>query len=327
MSQANAQPNLSNIFSTILLVFLAVTLPGAELSLFGWLHPFLPLLVFYVLNRYGRHIGNKLILSGTGLALIAGLILHSLEITMFSLTLLPTGYVLANSVSRHDSPALAGLKGSVTLAACWILLIGGLALTTGTSPYSMFIMTIDSGIDEALQHYRLNDSIAPETLSMLETTFYQMKIILPLIMPAILLSCTLFTTWFTMVVGNNLVRKVCNREAWPGYRTWQLPDRLIWLGITATLCAFLPIAPLRAVCVNLLILMSIIYCFQGLAIFVYYMNKWNVPLLFRSFLYVMIIFQSFGTVLLLVSGVADTWFDFRKLNLPVAGPEEDVTDE
>jgi len=51
-------------------------------------------------------------------------------------------------------------------------------------------------------------------------------------------------------------------------------------------------------------------------------EKWNIPILFRSFFYVMIIFQSFGTVLLLFLGIADIWFDVRKLR-KIA---EDTTD-
>jgi hypothetical protein len=50
-----------------------------------------------------------------------------------------------------------------------------------------------------------------------------------------------------------------------------------------------------------------------MAIAVFFMNKWNVPLLLRSFFYVMIVFQSLGTLILLIFGIADIWFDFRKL--------------
>ncbi len=46
----------------------------------------------------------------------------------------------------------------------------------------------------------------------------------------------------------------------------------------------------------------------------FFLDKWNVPIVFRSFFYVMIVFQSFGTALLLVAGIADIWFDFRKLH-------------
>jgi uncharacterized protein YybS (DUF2232 family) len=77
---------------------------------------------------------------------------------------------------------------------------------------------------------------------------------------------------------------------------------------------FLPIAGFRTVALNILILLSLIYSFQGLSVAVFYMNKWNVPILMRSFFYVMMIVQTFGTIILLVLGIADVWLDLRKIN-------------
>lgn len=314
MDQDNSQLDISKIAGNILLIFAAITLPGAEWSIFGWIHVFLPLLIFFFVVKYGKQLGNKFILTGCILALIVGVITGNFESLLFSYSLIPAGYVIASSGLKGDSPAISGLKGAATLTCCWLLLIVGLGVITGTSPYSSFITTLETGIDEALAHYRQNETIAPDAQVMLEATLFQMKEILPIVMPAIILSCTLFSTWFTMVLGNQLAYRFCDTRVWPRYRTWRLPDKLIWLGIASAAAAFLPLGGLRYIAVNTVILLSTVYCFQGLAICVFYMNKWNVPLLLRSFLYVMIIFQSFGTVLLLVLGVFDTWFDFRKLS-------------
>lgn len=327
MDQANPQPEIKRIFGNILLIFAALTLPGVAWALFGWVHVFLPVLVFIYLNKYGFNIGNRFILAGAGLALLTGLLTQSVDVLLFSFSMIPTGYVLAKSGMQGDSPGYSGLKGAATLAVCWALLIGGLGISTGVSPYGSLIATLNTGIDEALNHYRQNETLAPDAMVMLETTLYQMKVVLPIIMPAIFLSCALFSTWITMVLGNRLAFRFCNREVWPRYRFWQLPDRLIWLGIGCAAFAFLPLGAIRDVAVNLLILLSIIYCFQGFAVCVFFMNKWKVPLLFRSFIYVMIVFQSFGTLLLLVIGIADIWLDFRKLNPLKPKSDEDITDE
>ena len=60
-------------------------------------------------------------------------------------------------------------------------------------------------------------------------------------------------------------------------------------------------------------LLAILYFFQGLAIAAFYLNKWKLPKFFRSVMYLMLILQSFGTILLTVVGIADVWFDIRKL--------------
>lgn len=327
MDQEKAKPEIGNIIGNILLVTSVLTLPGIDWSLFGWIHLFLPLMTFFFLVKYGLGVGNKFILAGASLALILGLVTKTFDSVLFSYSFLPAGYIIARSGLNGENPAVSGIKGAATLALCWIALIYGMGAVTGISPYKAVIATLDSGIDEALEHYRVNATLEPDALLMLETTLYQMKAIIPVVMPGIFLSCTLFSTWLTMVLGNRLAFRFCSRKVWPRYRTWQLPDKLIWVGIASAAITFLPTGPLRPVGINLMILLATVYSFQGFAICVFYMNRWNVPLLFRSFLYVMIIFQSFGTILLLVLGIFDTWFDFRKLSGPTENTNDTANDQ
>lgn len=226
------------------------------------------------------------------------------------------------SAERHDSPSLSGLKGSLVIAAGWALILTVLSFGSEVSAYGQLVNSLDEGIGEALTYYRQSGDISADTLAMLEATLYQMKIIIPLIMPSILGSFILVITWFTMVLGNILLLKTSGKTPWVNYRYWQLPEKLIWVVIGTGILALLPIHPFRTIGINCLVLLSIVYCFQGLSITVFLMNKWKVPLLLRSFFYVMIVFQSFGTLILLVLGIADIWFDFRKLKLEaVNGPE------
>ncbi|MDP3480033.1 MAG: DUF2232 domain-containing protein, partial [Desulfoprunum sp.] len=113
-----------------------------------------------------------------------------------------------------------------------------------------------------------------------------------------------------------IMYKVSGESPWPKYQIWQLPERLIWVVIAGAVLAMLPLSSIKIFGINILILISIIYCFQGLAIFSYFLHKWNVPIVFRSFLYVIVVFQSFGTILLLGVGLSDVWLDLRKLKLP-----------
>lgn len=326
MDQRTPQPAIKHILGNIFLVFAAITLPGSAWSMFGWLHAFLPLIVFTFLCRYGVIIGSRFILAGSGLAAITGIIVPSLSLPVFSFSMIPAGYMLARSGLKGESPALSGLKGAAVLAGCWALLIAALGVTTGVSPFNSLIDTLNTGIGETLSHYRQSGSLDPEAMMVLESTLYQMKVVLPIIMPAIFICCALFTIWVTMVLGNRLAVKLCNLDVWPKYRFWQLPDKLIWLAIGCALPAVLPGLP-RNIAVNLLIILSLVYCFQGFALCVFFMDKWRVPLLFRSFIYVMIVFQSFGTLALLMAGVADVWFDFRKLNPEKPKSDEDSVDE
>ncbi len=313
-SRAN-HPGLSGIINTILIVSLILVLPGIQWSLFGWLHILIPLLSFFLLSRYGFHIGNRLLLTSLALAFIIFLVMQRIDFFFFSLSLLPVGYVLVHAANHNDSPAMSGLKGALTLTGCWFVAFTFLSIGSEVSFYTQLINTLDDGISEALQYYRTSTSVSSETFMLLESTLLQMKLIVPVIMPAMLGSFILLITWFTMVVGNKLVFKVCGKAPWIQFSHWQLPDRLIWIIILFGMLILISASPVRKIGINGLILLSIVYCFQGLAIGVFFMHKWNIPLIFRVFFYVMIIFQSFGTVLLLFLGIVDIWFNFRKLHL------------
>ncbi len=311
--QGNQQSNIGKICRSILLVSLIIVLPGIQWSLFGWLHIFLPLVALYSLGKHGEYTGKRLLITSIVISLLIYLLLNNFELFIFSVVLLLSGYVLYFSAETHDSPALSGLKSSLALAGGWVAIFTVLSLGSDVSAYGQLIKSLDDGIGDALTYYRQSGDISGDTLVMLEATLYRMKAIIPIIMPAILGSFILFSTWFTMVVGNILLLKTSGKAPWINFRYWQLPEKVIWVVIGAGILALLPIQTFRYIGINLLVLLSIVYCFQGLSIAVFFMNKWKVPLLLRSFFYVMIIFQSVGTLILLFFGIADIWFDFRKL--------------
>lgn len=312
-SQGNQQPEIGRIVRTILLSSLVIILPGLQWSLLGWLHIFLPLVTFYTLSSFGGYTGKRLLIISVAISLVAYLLLRNFDLFVFSFALLLSGYVLFYSAECHDSPALSGLKSALALAGSWVVIFTVLSFGSEVSAYGQLVSSLDDGISEALEYYRHSGDISTDTLVVLEATLYRMKVIVPLVMPSILGSFILMITWFTMVLGNMLLLKTSGHAPWARYRYWQLPEKIIWVVIGTGLLALLPIQPFRTIGINCLVLLSIVYCFQGMSIAVFFMNKWNVPLLLRSFFYVMIVFQSFGTLILLVFGIADIWFDFRKL--------------
>lgn len=312
-SLGDEQPNVTGILRSILFVSLVIVLPGVQWLIFGWMHLFLPLVAFYTLRKNGGYVGKRLLLVSATLSCLVYLVLKEFDVFCFSFVLLLSGFVLFTSAEKGESPAISGLKCALSLAAGWITVFTLLSLSSEVSAYSQLVKVMAEGIQETLDYYRQSGDIPTDALVELESKLSQTKAIIPVIMPSLLGSFMLFVTWITMVLGNLLLQKNLGKAAWTSYRYWQLPEKAIWLVIAAAVLALLPLEASSIVGINGLILLSIVYCFQGLAITVFFMNKWNVPLLLRSFIYVIIIFRSVGTVILLVFGIADIWFDFRKL--------------
>jgi uncharacterized protein YybS (DUF2232 family) len=313
VNQVATTPEGIKIFKHIFIVTGVLLLPGLQIAFFGWFYGLVPLLVFYYLCRFGRDAGSKYLLTGTLIALVAGLILHMASQIVLAMTLMPAGFMLARSVTNAEPPPLAGLKGIVVLGLSWFLVSGMIAVSEGTHPYFLLVQSINQGMDEALKLYQENEQIPTDSSYLLIQTFTQIKERLTRFLPAILTSTAIFSVWLAMVLGNRLLQKNTGVSPWPDYKFWQLPDKLVWSVILAATLALIPEPIFRTTGYNLLLIASVMYCFQGIAIVLFFLDKWKVPVLIRSLVYVIFFFQSLGTFFLSVIGLADVWFDLRHL--------------
>lgn len=308
-----------SVFNIVVFAF-ALLLPTFYITVFGWLYFMIPAMVLFYMYRW-QH-GLRFIGSGFILAAVVSFFVSSLEVVIATAALIPVGYTLCQSGFRNESPSLSGLKASIVLGSCWILLITVQTILTGVNPITDFIVSLNRDIEEALTYYRQSETITPDTMMLFEESFSQMKTIFPKILPAIMISLILMISWSSMIIGNRLVSRHTRYRPWEGHQYWRLPDKLIWLFIAGAVITIVPVSLMRIVGINILICMSLIYLFQGFSVLSFYLHKWNVPQLLRYFLYIMMLFQSFGTVLLLIGGIADVWLDIRRLK----GPTDNHTD-
>lgn len=314
MSSEENRPDDQKFVQHMLLVTTVILLPGVLGAIFGWVHGLLPLLVFYYLLRYGKNRGQKYILFGCVLACIGGLAFQIFEQLLFSITLIPVGFVLAESTRKGDSILASGVKGTMALAGSWLLVTTILTFGMEQHPYTLLISSLNQGMDEAIAYYKVNSSVPADTLYLLEQTFAQMKIWTPKIMPGILTCITVVITWFTMAVGNKMLHKNTGTGPWPDYKFWTLPEKFVWFFIASAFFVMLQMEPASTIAINVLMVTTLMYCFQGMAIMLFYFSKWSVPLLLRTLIYVLLFFQTFGVILLGILGVADVWLDLRRLN-------------
>lgn len=321
-NQAATPPEGIKVFKHIFIVTGVLLLPGLQIGFLGWFYSLVPLLVFYYLCRFGQYTGTRYILSGALIAFLTGLMLQAATPVVLAMTLMPTGFMLSRSVTKGEAPHLAGLKGFLMLSLSWFLVSGMTAMGEGAHPYSLLLLSINQGMDEALKLYQQNEEIPSDSLYLLVQTFTLIKKRLTEFLPAILTSAALFSVWLAMVIGNRLLQKNTGTSPWPDYQHWQLPEKLVWSVIIAATLALIPDPTIRIIGFNLLLIVGVIYCFQGLAIALFFLDKWKVPVLVRSLLYAILFFQSLGTIFLSVLGLVDVWFDLRHRRGQNAKPEE-----
>jgi uncharacterized protein YybS (DUF2232 family) len=75
---------------------------------------------------------------------------------------------------------------------------------------------------------------------------------------------------------------------------------------------FVPVEEIVILGMNLLIVVCMIYLFQGLAIASFYFARKQTPRMFRFFFYGLIMIQQYMLVIVVALGLFDLWVDFRK---------------
>jgi len=139
---------------------------------------------------------------------------------------------------------------------------------------------------------------------------------------ATLVSLVLIGWLNTLVACRFCVVRRLPLPAWAPWPHWKSPELLVWVVIAAGCMLLLPSRTLALVGANLLLGVSIIYLLQGFAIAVFYLHRWNVPRLLRAVIFALLMLQPLATLLLLLVGLFDMWFNFRRL--PPSGVRPDV---
>ncbi len=299
--------------ATILLAVIYL-LPASSPFGFGWVIGLLPLPVFYFLTILGEK--RSLILFRNSL-IIAGLIAlvsHSLHSFIFALTMAPVGYSLHKSVLSGDDYLVAGAKGVIVLGTLWLgfwLIIG---VTQGVNPYSQLLKMLDETFAQTHQIYSTRSDIPADTILQLEEAVKLLRETIPKILPGILSGMILLTIWANLVFANRILHRLqAVTSPWPPFYRWRLPETFIWIVISSAIVLMVASGKISNLGLNILIVMSLLYLFQGLAIMIFYLEKWSVPRFLKFVLYGLLALQSYGLVVLVFLGLADVWLDIRKL--------------
>lgn len=287
-----------------------------------WLCFLAPLPVFYYLISLGQIEGTKVIIKAAVIAGILAIIAQVMPVVIFSFSLIPVGFILAGSLKRQESPIKAAIKAVIYVAATWSLLVFALSSVQHTNLYGEMLYNIDQGLLAAFENYRLSAQLPPATLLEIEAAFTELRQIVPRIFPGLLVMTVVGMVWTNLISGDWLLKRKVRLSTWDDFRYWRLPEPLVWGVIVAGLLLFTTENLLSGISMNVLIVLGLAYFFQGLAVLTFLMERWTVPLPVKGFLYLLLVVQAYGILILMVLGLTDVWLDFRKPK-PAADKPED----
>lgn len=294
---------------------LFLTVPAVIVGL-GWLYCLVPLPVYYFLNVYGQKQGTFILVWAIGLA--SGMTIWSgnLSSLLFSLTLLPIGFILARADKENKPTQQTGVKSVSYLVLVWLLSGWLFGLATQSNPYLELRQSIDKGFEATLALYRDSGHFQAGDLAELQVLIAQIRQQVARLFPALLFISVICTVWLNIVLGQWLLRKRnSSRTDREELKNWRLPELLVWLVILTGFALLTPHNTINTLGLNTGLVLLVLYLSQGLAVVSSLMQKWSLPLMIRIITYNLLFLQVYGIVFIAALGLADVWIDFRRKRL------------
>lgn len=212
---------------------------------------------------------------------------------------------------------LRGISGSRTLfwttAANIFIYSAGIAIyssVSGINLQQLISAEISGSLQQAVELYE-KGGVTGEDLEFLKRSMAVASDLLKRIYPA------LVTAMLVIIAGGNmlLVKKSTANTSITlhidEFATYKNPELLVWLLIVCGFTLILPPSLVTTPALNILLIITLLYFFQGMAVVSAMIKKYSVPALLRIFLYTMLIIQPYLLALVAGIGIFDLWVDFR----------------
>lgn len=184
--------------------------------------------------------------------------------------------------------------------------------SVNSSPLMVVGQYVDKNLEWTLIIYE-KLGVDQELIQAISNSLDRIRFVLMGIIPALLMSSTLFLVWIMVLSA----RPLCNKGGvfFPDLgrlNLWRPPEFFVWAVIGCAVMLMLPAKPIKIIGLNGMILLMTIYFFSGIAIVSYYFEKKEFPLFFKIIFYSLIAVQQLVLLFVIGLGFFDIWVNFRK---------------
>lgn len=270
----------------------------------------LPLLLAYGVR--GRRAGRK----GLILAAAAALLLAQVAAPPGGGYYLIYFLVMAGSLGEMWSLGLPNrwavgtAAGTAMAASVLVLLVGSIFYDVG--PWQLWKAQWQSEMAMVMEMYR-SMNLEPDTLRQLEQGLAMAGRIILRMAPGILAAVSLLVAWLNFLAARRISRRLGARETGSPMNLYRTPERLVWLLIAGGGLMALGSGWLFWLGANLVLVMGVLYFFQGLAVVDFWLRRKNAPTLLRTAVYLMVALEIYVAAILAVTGLFDMWLNLRRL--------------
>ncbi len=312
-------------FITAIAITTLIVMAGLYLPVLGFVvSVFVPLPVLFYRAKLGRSQGALILIAVTFIvASVMGR--WSITSTAFFFELGLVGFILSEVFSMNLSVEKTVAVTTGVVIATGGVMLGLYGLLSTKSLWGLMSDYLQGNLQLALAIYKEME-VSEERIAILSQSMEGILYVMLRITPAIAIVATLFVVWSNLLLARPLLR---SRDLFcPDFGTlneWKAPEPLVWLVILSGVLILMPNQGLRLLGINGLIIMMMIYFFQGIAIVSFYFEKKQFPKLLRGVLYGLIALQQLVLLLVIAAGFLDMWIDFRRMKKGAENQDESHT--
>jgi uncharacterized protein YybS (DUF2232 family) len=203
--------------------------------------------------------------------------------------------------------------GTVSIVILGIFSLFVIGLSRNRGPMTLIVDYFSHNIDNTFKTYELSGMDA-ESIAQLRDYGEWLKGIIEKIYPSLIILGSALVTWGNVLVGRRLLlARGLEISDFGSPDRWRAPDWTVWVFIGAGFAFFLPWGSVNFFALNSLVIIGAVYCFQGISILQFHMNKYRLPKYLRIGAYILILLQQYLLIGLVLVGLFDHWFDFRRI--------------
>ncbi|MFO7753433.1 MAG: YybS family protein [Desulfobacteraceae bacterium] len=271
----------------------------------------LPQPVLFYRLKLGRNLGLVIPLA---VVILIGILIQGLTVDIFfCFALLMTGYVLGEFLeTRMSMEKTIAYTVASTLGICLALLII-YTVTTGQNLLTLVSDYVVKNLEFSLQLYS-EMGLSEEKIGLISSKLELIGYYLTRLLPALLTVMLTVIAWLNTLLIKKILKKKGITFSWLGIlNRWKTYDHLVWFVILFSLITLIPHRGAALLGWNFLLVLMLVYFFQGMAVLAFYFEKKGFPAVLRFFFYSLIVIQQVLIILVIGLGFFDTWLNFRKL--------------
>ena len=283
--------------------------------------PFVNLLWPVPIILLGVRHGYKWSIMATAVAgVIIAMLVHPLQAVSVVVGFGLIGIVLGYAFRMEFGPTKTMLWGSVASLLSKVALLAIGAAITGLNPLTMQGDVMAKAVEQAVEVYR-SFGMPEQELATMSESMQSMIELMKIILPAGFIMASVVDTGLNYLIAKAVLRKLGHSiPDLPPFKLWTLPDYIMYFFALALVMIYWgksrDITILYNVGMNVQIVTSMLLLCQGLALFNYIVDKYNLSRLAKGIILILILLNGLFAQILIVVGAVDTILDYRHLRAP-----------